>query len=628
MLVDHVGAEGLAGSPTTSRSGSTTAWSTPTARRPAEELATGRAVDLDLVHARDGRRPAPAWSSSSTRSTHTTSEFLRREQELLLDGRGLPELATQPRRPAGRGRRPHADHADLQALAPFVREQAPGDRRGRRAPPTTCSAIELGARRRGRRRPGTGLAAVGDALRVAADVVLRRAARLEPGRAGERSSGSASSPALGRLHRRPPRTSRCCSPTARRRPGRRRRACTPGSRTSSTDQQAGQASTFATRLKVGVPAGGRQRRPRALHQPRPRRCRSLLVAAGRAGRLVAAIAVTPVGQDWAPGRQLVDYLQGLSDDTMIASATTSPPSWRSSSPWPSASRSAAGRWPATDDDAAGDDQPPTTRVRASPSRRRATTPTRTPTRFAAAGAARLYADGAATATRPRSSRCPAPSRARSRRSARRSSAAGGGDHRHLHARRRRWSTPTRRRSVDSLGSQLVDPARRPAHRRRRRRRTTGWASCSALAIGHRPGVLGARRPGRGHDPRRPWPTAELLDVAGRRRATRPLVAGRPAARATRARRRASATRTMLSGLVNGLAPTPPGSSWSATPTRPTTASSPRCARVELAGPVSTVDGVETALGQVTAVLALIARARRNRSAPTVRRVRTAPYPLG
>ena len=80
-------------------------------------LATGRAFDLDLVHAEMDAGPARGLVVQLDALAHTTSEFLRSEQELLLDGRGLPELAT---RLAGR---PvvvvaHAEHADLPAIAP------------------------------------------------------------------------------------------------------------------------------------------------------------------------------------------------------------------------------------------------------------------------------------------------------------------------------------------------------------------------------------------------------------------------------------------------------------------------------------------------------------------------------
>ena len=71
--------------------------------------------------------------------THTTSEFLRREQELLLNGRGLPEVRHPAGRTAGRGGRASPSTPTSPAIREFVREQAPGDDRGRARPPTTCS---------------------------------------------------------------------------------------------------------------------------------------------------------------------------------------------------------------------------------------------------------------------------------------------------------------------------------------------------------------------------------------------------------------------------------------------------------------------------------------------------------
>lgn len=89
------------------------------------ELATGRPVDralleTELTQAREGL------ASQLESFTHNSAEFLRREQDLLLHGQGLPRLATRLQgRPvvvvvAGR------DHAaELAAIRSFVREQDP-----------------------------------------------------------------------------------------------------------------------------------------------------------------------------------------------------------------------------------------------------------------------------------------------------------------------------------------------------------------------------------------------------------------------------------------------------------------------------------------------------------------------
>lgn len=90
-----------------------------------ESVATGRELDADAVaaamdEARDGL------SHHLAALTHTSTELLRREQDLLLHGRGVPRLAT---RVAGRpvivlGRDPERD-AELESIRTFVREQHP-----------------------------------------------------------------------------------------------------------------------------------------------------------------------------------------------------------------------------------------------------------------------------------------------------------------------------------------------------------------------------------------------------------------------------------------------------------------------------------------------------------------------
>jgi uncharacterized membrane-anchored protein len=77
------------------------------------------------------------------------------------------------------------------------------------------------------------------------------------------------------------------------------------------NQRASRASTFATRLKVGsrlVDASAVD----ALYSARTRWMPVVLVLLSGAAALVAAIAVTPVGQEWADHLpDLVGYLQGL-----------------------------------------------------------------------------------------------------------------------------------------------------------------------------------------------------------------------------------------------------------------------------------------------------------------------------
>jgi uncharacterized membrane-anchored protein len=73
-------------------------------------------------------------------------------------------------------------------------------------------------------------------------------------------------------------------------------------------EQAGRASSFATRLKVGDRLVTAQA-VRALYTGRPGAMQVFPVLLAGLVALLAAIAVTPVGQDWA--HDVVDYLQGL-----------------------------------------------------------------------------------------------------------------------------------------------------------------------------------------------------------------------------------------------------------------------------------------------------------------------------
>lgn len=86
-------------------------------------VAHGRVVDLATIHAEmEVARSGLAVQLDTL--THNASEFLRREQDLLLDGRGLPELTTAI---SGRPALVVAsfDHAELVKLRRYVREQDP-----------------------------------------------------------------------------------------------------------------------------------------------------------------------------------------------------------------------------------------------------------------------------------------------------------------------------------------------------------------------------------------------------------------------------------------------------------------------------------------------------------------------
>src|SRR3712207_6046840 len=89
MLVDHIGPQGLAAIPDD---------------RPVrvhggtvyvgeEPVAIGRELDIETIRAEMAQARSGLLVQLDT-LTHNTSEFLRREQELLLNGRGLPDVRT------------------------------------------------------------------------------------------------------------------------------------------------------------------------------------------------------------------------------------------------------------------------------------------------------------------------------------------------------------------------------------------------------------------------------------------------------------------------------------------------------------------------------------------------------
>jgi uncharacterized membrane-anchored protein len=269
-----------------------------------EELATGRALDLDQVHSEmDQARSGLALQFRTL--THTTSEFLRREHELLLNGRGLPELTT---RIAGRpvvvvGA---ADHGDLLAIGPYVREQAPvviaigaaaDDLIGLSWAPDVV-IITAGDPRS---MPSA------DALRVVADVVLvaPHGSSLDEQATIEAVAGP------------PPRlvdTSATAEDVGLMLADRYAAALVVGVGLHAhldqflDGQQEGRASSFATRLKVGDRLVDAET-VRTLYTGRPGALQVFPVLLAGLVALLAAIAVTPVGQDWA--HDVVDYLQGL-----------------------------------------------------------------------------------------------------------------------------------------------------------------------------------------------------------------------------------------------------------------------------------------------------------------------------
>ena len=269
----------------------------------AEELAIGRRVDLDRVHD-EMELPRNAVPDQLDVLARSAAEFLRREHALLFQGRGLPRLATKV------SGRPvvvvgAAEHSELQAVGPFVREQAPvliaigaaaDDVLGLSWIPDVV-VVTAGD-------PGSVPSA--DALRVASDVVL-----LAPH--GSSLQEQASVEAMAG----PP---RIVESTATAEDVALLLATHEGASLvvgaglhAGLDElldslHPGAASSFATRLRVGdrlVDAAT----VGALYTGRPGALQVFSVVLAGLVALVAAIAVTPAGQGWA--HDVADYFQGL-----------------------------------------------------------------------------------------------------------------------------------------------------------------------------------------------------------------------------------------------------------------------------------------------------------------------------
>ena len=90
-----------------------------------KQVASGREVTADLVRAEmDSARSGLAAQLESF--THNSTEFLRREQDLLLHGHGVPQTATSfAGRPVVVVVRSHGWEDELRGLKAFLREQRP-----------------------------------------------------------------------------------------------------------------------------------------------------------------------------------------------------------------------------------------------------------------------------------------------------------------------------------------------------------------------------------------------------------------------------------------------------------------------------------------------------------------------
>jgi uncharacterized membrane-anchored protein len=282
-------------------------------------LAKGHVLDADEIA--DRMNEARSGLATQLQSfTHNTTEFLRREQDLLLHGQGLPRLHTRlAGRPAVVVVRGYDYRADLRRLRRFVREQRP-----------VLIAVDGGADAliEAGQRPDlvvvgeTGLAS-GDteggsrisdrALRHAREVVLhsdRSGRAIGSDRLDRIGVRSRPLPADGNTEDVAMLLADACGASL---------VVAVGTHATLDEfldrQRSGLASTFLTRLRLGPKLVD----SKAVHQLYSGRVRlwhlALVLLAGLVA-LAVAIAITPVGQEWW-GRlsdamtDLLGWIQGL-----------------------------------------------------------------------------------------------------------------------------------------------------------------------------------------------------------------------------------------------------------------------------------------------------------------------------
>ena len=255
-------------------------------------VATGREVTADLVRSEMGRARS-GLSAQLESFTHNSTEFLRREQDLLLHGHGVPRTATDMAgRPVVVTVRSHGWQDELRGIKPFVREQRP-----------VLVGVDHGADAlvaAGHRPDVVVVSGVGDlpsaaVLRKARDVVILV----------ERGAPRSATEQLERLGIRPLRfeTTATAEDAALLLASAREASLIVGVGMHATldefldRRRAGLASTFLTRLKVGPDLVDASAVPQLYDGAvRPRHLVGALVAAVLA--VAAAVSVTPVGQQW------------------------------------------------------------------------------------------------------------------------------------------------------------------------------------------------------------------------------------------------------------------------------------------------------------------------------------------
>lgn len=253
--------------------------------------------------------------------THNTTEFLRREQDLLLHGQGAPKMRTTlDGRPVVIVVRGYDYREDLRGLKRYIREQRPvlvGVNAGADAlltaghRPDIVVVGEEGLAQGS--RAGEGSTVSDKALRAAGEVVLHtdRAGRAvgsdRLNRIGVRAvnfSASGTSEDIAMLLADFSGASLIVS------------VGTHATLDEFLDRhRSGLASTFLTRLRVGPKLVDAKGVP-ALYSGRVRIWHLLLVLLAGITALLIAVAATPVGQEWwtsaqGPFQDLLDWFQGL-----------------------------------------------------------------------------------------------------------------------------------------------------------------------------------------------------------------------------------------------------------------------------------------------------------------------------
>jgi uncharacterized membrane-anchored protein len=280
-----------------------------------DSVAVGRLVDGDVVSG-ELESARTGLQSQLESFTHNSTEFLRREQDLLLHGRGVPRTATElAGRPVVVVVRGHDWEAELAGVKAFIREQDP-----------VLIGVDEGADalRAAGYKPHIVVASVADdelpsveVLKKAKDVIVLV----------ERGAPAAATERFARIGVRPLRfeTGATTEDAALilADSGQARLIVGVGMHATLDEfldrQRTGLASTYLTRLKVGPRLVDAAAVPHLYDgQVRPRHLLAIMVAGLLA--LAAAIGVTPVGQEWADAATpvvtdavttLIDRVQGL-----------------------------------------------------------------------------------------------------------------------------------------------------------------------------------------------------------------------------------------------------------------------------------------------------------------------------